>query len=173
MATSYVPIHLLNSNQYGELAHIMSDESVARNIGGRHTWTMDRIMELREFSARDADDDPNGRNYFYWVILVDSRVIGVVGFHPILGDVGKKGDLQIMYAIDRNSRGKGYATRAINSIMTAQKDIVAKTRTIWAIIRADNVSSIAALTRSDMFMRYSMYPSIRIKGRDHNIYRAK
>jgi RimJ/RimL family protein N-acetyltransferase len=180
----YIPIHLLNGAQYDELARGLNEPSIVDNLGsGTRAWSLDRLLELREYSARDANVDPFLRKYFYWVIMRDEKtIIGIIGFHPVI-DIKiahDRDDVQIMYAIFAHERGHGYASTAIRDIMAQWRDPITimeharvrLRRAIWAIIRDNNVASERALIRSGAFAKHTRGESMQFKRVTYNIYRA-
>lgn len=180
MAMRFIPFDSLSDAQCEEIAHIMTDPDVAQNMGGgARLWTRERIFNMRNFARSDARAD--SRNYFYWAILPSraQHIIGICGFHPAIPQMiayfendhfsKSANPLQIMYAIDRDEWGKGYATRAIRGIC-AQPGI--RGRQIWGLIFADNHASIRAIQKSEMFDRAAS-ANIIVRGRECAIFIAR
>ena len=173
----YVFIHQLSESEYIELYRVVSDSRTMKWMGDGRPWTVQKLLELRNFSAKDYATPWKDRNYFYWAILPSnmdtstgsSHVVGLVGLHPAVPPlVG----LQITYAISPKERGKGHATLAVQDIM-AMPEVREDPRPYWAIIRPDNKPSLRVIEKSGCFDQDSEHPTIEFLGRQLMIFRGK
>lgn len=169
----YAFVHQLSESEYIELYHLVSDQQTMKWIGDGRPWTIQKLLEMRNFSAKDYAEPWKERNYFYWAILSDvsasAHVVGLIGLHPAIPPL--KG-LQIMYAIAPQYRGKGRAATAIQDIMS-MPEVRKDSRPYWAIIRPDNKPSLKAVEKSGCFERNVDRPTIEFLGHQLMVFCRK
>lgn len=141
-------IHELSESEYIELYRIMSNPDVTQWLSDGRPWTPNKLLNLREFSAKDFTRPWNERNYFYWAIIARGHVVGIIGLHPSLAQISP--GLQIMFAIKPSERGKHRASRAIRDIMNLE-NVRKDAREIVAIVRPDNAPSMKTLASTGVF----------------------
>jgi RimJ/RimL family protein N-acetyltransferase len=168
----YVFIHQLSEAQYIELYHIVSNPETMQWIGNGLAWTPGKLLETRNFSAKDYTLPQSARKYFYWAILRNdgkTRVIGFIGLHPAPEQLQ---GLQIVYAIAPGERGHGYAAQAIRDILGATTiGQSLSTRTIYAIARKENKASIKTITSSGLFSLNSDMPMLNMRGYECAVFK--
>jgi RimJ/RimL family protein N-acetyltransferase len=179
----YVFIHELTDDEFERLVVITTDHDSMQwlSAGAAGEWSRERMMELRDWSARDANMPTSGRrSYYFWAITIDGRVAGMVGIHPV-----PKGSFvqrarserpassrerytrcrgQIMFVVAREYRGQGIAAQAARDIMPQYH--------ACAIIRADN--TVALRTMRKVQVAREIVPTdgrpMRIRARDYVIF---
>lgn len=167
MAISIKFVHELDAAQYADLCKIMIQPETSQWLSDGRPWTPQRMLELRNWSAQDCAKDSAERRYFYWGILRDSTVVGIVGLHPVMPAISKRG-LQIMYAIAPEERGKGIAPNAIR--LATNHTSIHDSRALYAVIREDNVASMRAIQKSEM---YVWTKKMQIDGRTYIVFHRK
>jgi RimJ/RimL family protein N-acetyltransferase len=155
MQQKCVFIHQITEPEYAELYGIVRDPEIAKWLGQGEIWTSGRLLELRNWSAKDYTQPWSARTYFYWAILArederDWHCVGIVGLHPAPRALGA--GLQFMIAIAPGARGRGHASRAIRDIL-ALDEVKRDNRAIYALVRADNDASLRLFARVEALTR--------------------
>lgn len=175
----YAFIHQLSEQEYIDLYHIVSDPNTMQWIGDSQPWSPQRLLERRNYSAKDFTLPWTKRTYFYWAILrradkdgvTSKKVIGMFGLHPVVYPLPSNA-LQVMYIIAPAERGHGYAAHAIHDMMT-RPEFTSETRAIYATIHEKNVPSVKTILNSGLFERDHKIPSIKIRQRSNLVFRYK
>jgi RimJ/RimL family protein N-acetyltransferase len=141
-------IHQLETNQVATLRNILQNPRVYMWLRNGAIYSDKDIANLITYSQQDAKKMWNKRDYFYWAIIVNARVVGLIGLHPALHEATRslgRECLQITYAIDPNEQGKGYATQAMRMLCNNNDLINLTRRCIISIVRVDNFGSLRVM----------------------------
>ena len=103
----------LSLSYEAQLLPIVSNPYVMRNIGTGEVWSSDKLNQLISYSETDEKLNPFMRGYFYYVILLNQRVIGLVGLHHQNYDPSLKNRFFLTYFLSPEFQGKGWGTEAV------------------------------------------------------------
>lgn len=145
-------VHQLSANQREQFRAILQNPRVYMWLRNGARYTEREVGELITFSREDARKAWHKRDYFYWAIIVDLRVVGMIGLHPALPEAKRalgRDCLQVTYALNPTEQGRGYATQALRMLCTLLGQVA---RSIVSIVRVDNFGSMRVMRRvSDLF----------------------
>ena len=156
----YVFIHELTQPMYMELYALLHDPETSKWLGDGSPWNDDDVVKLCQFSASDRTKPWSAREYFYWAIVSEHHVIGIIGIHPAPARMVSSGQgssstnatpkaqraLQLMFAIAPEKRGQSRASRAVSDIL-ADPRVRDDPRALYAIARLDNAPSLRTLEK--------------------------
>ena len=158
----YKFIHELSATEFAKLVTIIEDYDSMKWLSSGHArdgWSRARLEELREYSRTDSRPSFRTltRKYYFWAILVEGAVAGMIGIHPVPmtvtnailrhdGGIGIPIRSQFMFVIARGYRGRGVASRALTEMSREHPHVC-------VVIRADNMAAIRSMMNVRAYTR--------------------
>ena len=155
-----ITLEYLTVDHIDSLIPITIDQPTMLNIGNGEVWDRKKLLEKAESNITDSKMDPRLRKYYHWVVLLNDKVIGYLGLHPMV----KRDDLQFRIIISSKERGKNYATTAIKNLLCMEN--VSIPFIINGVVNPLNLASISMMKKAGMVQSQD----IKIKGITYNVF---
>lgn len=139
-----IRLELLSAKHFSELLPIVQDPEVMRWVKDGRVWDATKLRNLIQYSEEDTLLEWTQRKYYYWAIMLNNRVIGLIGIHAQNYDRSFRNYLFLTILVGKEWQRKGYASKAVQTAFT----LIPK-QTIFADVRSDNVASANLLLSVD------------------------
>ena len=116
------------------------------NIGNGQLCDRNKLMEKVNANIQDSKINIRLRKYYHWVLLIDEKVVGYIGLHPMISN--KDNTLQLRIIVSEKERGKNYGTNAVRELLKMERTSIPFY--ICALVNDKNNASIRIMEKAGM-----------------------
>ena len=153
---SIQPLHLeiLQAKHEVDLFKIVSNSEVMKFVGDQQPWNLEKLRQLIKYSNEDAKIVGNNlRKYFYFVILLNDKIIGLIGLHVQNYDKSPnfRNKLFLTRILSSEFQGKGFGTQAIRLAVAEVKQMKPLLFSVFSDTLPENVAASKSLEKAEFF----------------------
>lgn len=123
-----------------DIKKLTTNKSLMSKVGNGQSWDDKKIKRFIKYNEQDAKIiDPKQRKNFYWGIIYNNHLIGVVGIHSVNYN---KSNLYTTIFINPKYQGMGIGTNSLRLAIAKFKSLNPHIKYIYSNISPDNKNSI-------------------------------
>ena len=148
-----IPLDELTTQQENDLAKIALEKDIVKFALHGKKWDS---KAMRKMTEDDKELGPE-RQYFNWGIIVDNKIIGFMGLHPMIETLPINinlldNEVQLKIFVGSKYRGKGYSKASHNYLFDNLGPVLSTTYKKSRIWSLNDVTNIAANKVSNSVM---------------------
>jgi RimJ/RimL family protein N-acetyltransferase len=143
MDIKYKYLFELDNSEINELMIILSNKETMKWIKNGKPWTIDYINDLIKYSKEDYDNNFKNIEYVYLCVILNNKVIGFCGLHPMIKIKSTINGLQILIIVHPEYRGKGISKLMIEKLLKFNNIFLHKN--IYSLVSISNIPSNKSL----------------------------
>jgi len=96
-----------------DVSKLTSQSSVMKYVGDGRTWRFKKVKNFIKYCQKEAIQNDKERNNYYYKIVEDNRLVGIIGFHTFL----KFKNYYLSVYINPTYQSKGVFSKAMTLLL--------------------------------------------------------
>jgi RimJ/RimL family protein N-acetyltransferase len=147
----------IKTDDYKKLSLLTKNEDIMRFIGNGKPWSDTKIMRFIQYNVLERDISINKRTNFYYMVEVENKTIGVIGFH-----LEKERYVLTVYFF-KTQQGKGYFSKALKLLLNRMRKLKPKEQYLLAQVHLKNTKMLDIMAKKYFCSGESKINNVKVK----------
>lgn len=106
----------IRKRDYKDINKLVFNPKIMEHIGNGKTWDIEKLTNFIIYNLREQKLENDKREHYYYRIIDDDKLIGIIGFYL------NKGKWNLKVFINPQKQGKGYFSKALKQLLKRLKE---------------------------------------------------
>ncbi len=137
-----IKLEQVSEDDFNDIYEITSNINVMKYIGDGKIWDEKKTKNFIKYCIEEESiDDKKREQYYYKITNLDSRFIGIIGFHKFVRKElpRTRNEFYLTVYLNPNLQGKGYFMESIKLLLEKMKEHHPRHNKLYMLVRTSNI----------------------------------